>query len=120
MATEPSLERVEDRQRALLGGPHDDDTVLEVLAPFKTASTRGPDLRFPRPELRIVPGKLSGAPHIAQTRVESESVAALSRSGLPMATIYELYPEIGHRAIDQAVDLEQQLAENLGRHLRAA
>jgi uncharacterized protein (DUF433 family) len=119
LATEPSLERVEDSQRAL-GGRDDNDTVLEVLAPFQTESARGPDLVCPRPQLRIVPGKLGGSPHIARTRVESQSVAALTTSGLPTAKIYELYPDIDRPAIDQAIDLEDQLASNLGRHLRAA
>jgi uncharacterized protein (DUF433 family) len=119
LATEPSLERVEDNQRAL-GGRDANDTVLEVLAPFQTESARGPDLIRPRPQLRIVPGKLGGSPHIERTRVDSQSVGALTTSGLPTAKIYELYPDIGHPAIDQAIDLENQLASNLGRHLRAA
>ncbi len=119
LATEPSLERVDDGQRAL-GGQDTDDTVLEVLAPFETRGARGPDLMRPRPQLRIVPGKLGGSPHIAHTRVESQSIAALTASGLATAKVYELYPDIDRPAIDQAIDLEQQLASNLGRHLRAA
>lgn len=119
LTTEPSLERVEDSQRAL-GGRDEDDTILEVLAPFATGSARGPDLICPRPQLRIAPGKLGGSPHITRTRLESQSVAALTASGLPTAKIYELYPDIDRPAIDQAIDLEDQLATNLGRHLRAA
>lgn len=119
LATEPSLERADDGQRAL-GGAGPGDTVLEILAPFQTSSARGPDLTHPRPHLRIVPGKLGGSPHIAHTRVESQAVGALTASGLPVAKIYELYPDVDHPSIDQAIDLEQQLASNLGRELRAA
>ncbi len=119
LATEPSLERAEDGQRAL-GGTDVDETILEVLAPFQTSSTRGPDLVCPRPHLRIVPGKLGGSPHIERTRLESQAVGALTASGLPIAKIYRLYPDIDQMAIDQAIDLEQQLANNLGRNLRAA
>ncbi len=47
--------------------------VLDLVAPFSTAEgTRGPDLLRPRPELRILPGKVSGAPHIVSTRLERE------------------------------------------------
>ena len=94
MATEPSLERVEDRQRALLGGPHDDDTVLEVLARFKTGSTVALIFGFRAPSFGS--SQAASVPRIRRDCVESESVAALSRSGLPMATIYELYAERGH------------------------
>jgi uncharacterized protein (DUF433 family) len=119
IATEPSLERAEDNQR-VLGGTDHDDTILEILAPFQTSSGRGPDLVCPRPQLRIVPGKLGGSPHIQRTRVESQAVGALTASGLPTAKIYQLYPEVDHPALDQAIDLERQLAGNLGRELLAA
>ncbi len=119
IATHPSLERVDDSQR-VLGGSGPDGAVLDVLAPFHTTSARGPDLISPRPQLRIVPGKLGGSPHIEHTRVESQAIGALTASGLPTAKIYELYPTVDHPAIDQAIDLEQQLAGNLGRQLRAA
>jgi uncharacterized protein (DUF433 family) len=119
LTTEPSLERLADGQRAL-GGRHDQDTVLEVLAAFETRTARGPDLISPRPRLRIVPGRLGGSPHIVRTRVELQAVAAFAVSGLPMAKVYRLYPEIEHPAIDQAIDLERQLAGNLGRELRVA
>jgi hypothetical protein len=43
---------------------------------------KGPDLVRPKPELRIVPGKLSGSPHVAGTRVETTAIAALAKDGL--------------------------------------
>lgn len=119
LATEPSLERAADRQRALGEGTYS-DAVLDVLAPFETSRARGPDLVCPRPQLRIVPGKLGGSPHIQHTRLESQAIAALAFSGLPNAKIYCLYPDVDVRAIDQAIDLERQLADNLGRQLYAA
>lgn len=97
----------EARQRVL-------DGELDVLSPFPVADgLRGPDLVAPRPRLRIVPGKLGGSPHVVHTRVESQALAALADSGLPSAKIYRLYPDIEHSAIDDALDLERQLARNL-------
>jgi uncharacterized protein (DUF433 family) len=88
--------------------------MLDLIAPFASEEgLRGPDLSIPRPRLRIVPGKLGGSPHVAQTRLESQALGALAASGLPEAKIYRLYPDIGHEAIEDALDLERQLAENL-------
>ena len=95
------------RQRVL-------DDELDVLSPFPLADgLRGPDLVSPRPLLRIVPGKLGGSPHVVHTRLESQALGALADSGLPSAKIYRLYPDIDPPAIDEALDLERQLARNL-------
>ena len=100
------------RQRHM---PAIEGELLTVTLPFLTVEgSRGPDLNRPRPLLRIVPGKLGGAPHVAHTRVESEALAALASSGLPVATVYALYPSLSHGAIDEALSLERQLDENLG------
>jgi uncharacterized protein (DUF433 family) len=99
------------RQRALRAGEED---LLSVIAPFTAAEgSRGPDLHSPRPHLRIVPGKLGGSPHVVHTRLESQALGALATSGLSTAKIYRLYPAIEHEAIDDALDLELQLAQNL-------
>jgi uncharacterized protein (DUF433 family) len=99
------------RQRALPAGEED---LLSVIAPFPTAEgSRGPDLHAPRPRLRIVPGKLGGAPHVLRTRLESQALGALAASGLSSAKIYRLYPDVEPAAIDDALDLERQLAQNL-------
>lgn len=99
------------RQRALAAG---EEELLSVLDAFDAQEgMRGPDLRSPRPRLRIVPGKLGGSPHVAHTRLESQAVGALAQSGLPTAKIYRLYPEVDEAAIDDALDLERQLARNL-------
>ena len=63
--------------------------------------------------MRIVPGKLGGSPHVAHTRLESQALGALEASGLGTAKIYRLYPNIESQAIDDALDLERQLAQNL-------
>lgn len=104
--TEPHHES-DARQRIL-------DDELDVLSPFPSADgLRGPDLVAPRPRLRIVPGKLGGSPHVVHTRLESQALGALADSGLPSAKIYRLYPDIERPAIDEALDLERQLANNL-------
>jgi uncharacterized protein (DUF433 family) len=104
--TEPHHE-ADARQRIL-------DDELDVLSPFPLADgLHGPDLVAPRPLLRIVPGKLGGSPHVIHTRLESQALGALAESGLPSAKIYRLYPDIERPAIDEALDLEQQLARNL-------
>jgi uncharacterized protein (DUF433 family) len=110
--SEPDAE-VANRQRAL--SPNGDD-LLSATEPFQSQEgSRGPDLHSPRPRLRIVPGKLGGSPHVAHTRLESQALGALKHEGLPQAKIYRLYPDVERQAIDDALDLEQQLARNLGR-----
>lgn len=106
LATAPDAE-LPGRQRVL------DDDALNLIAPFSVGAARGPNLVAPRPQLRIVPGKLGGSPHVQNTRVESQALSALRDSGLPTATIYELYPSVSEPAIDEALDLETQLAKNL-------
>ena len=80
---------------------------------------QGPDLSMPRPRLGIVPGKLGGSPHVFHTRLESQALGALAASGLPQAKIYQLYPDVEPAAIEDALDLERQLAQNL-QHAAAA
>lgn len=118
VATDPHFEN-RQRQRVL----HSDEPVgdeLDVLAPFPTIrGARGPDLIAPRPQLRIVSGKLGGSPHVVHTRVESQALGALAESGLATAKIYRLYPDVPAAAIDDALDLERQLASNLNPRLAA-
>lgn len=103
---DPGFE-MDHRQRALAD-------LVNVMAPFHTAEgARGPDLHTPRPRLRIVPGKLGGAPHIAHTRLESQALGALAESGLARDKILRLYPDVDPESVDQALDLERQLTHNL-------
>lgn len=88
--------------------------LLDLVAPFSTAEgTSGPDLVAPRPELRIVPDKLSGSPHVVRTRLETRALAALVDDGLEVAAIHRLYPYVTPTQIEQALSLEAQLAANL-------
>jgi uncharacterized protein (DUF433 family) len=97
-----------------------DVDMLDLLAPFAShEGLQGPDLSAPRPRLRIVPGKLGGSPHVVHTRLESQALGALADSGLDQAKIYRLYPDVEPAAIEDALDLERQLARNL-RHAVAA
>jgi uncharacterized protein (DUF433 family) len=110
VSSQPDAEVV-NRQRALDAGGEE---LLSVTDPFwAREGSRGPDLKRPRPRLRIVPGKLGGSPHVAHTRLESQALGALATSGLSDAKIYQLYPQVEHDAIDDALDLERQLRENL-------
>ena len=87
-----------------------DAEVFEVLRPFDLGVDRaGPDLVRPRPRVRIVPGKLAGAPHVKDTRVETEALAALLTRGLNNFSISRLYPILDLEDVDDALDLERQL-----------
>jgi uncharacterized protein (DUF433 family) len=88
--------------------------LLDLIAPFTThEGLRGPDLYQPRAHLRIVPGKLSGSPHIIGTRVETRALAALCNDGYDARQVADLYPYLLAEQIDEALDLERQLEQNL-------
>lgn len=87
---------------------------LDLIEPFSTwEGTRGPNLQAPKPHLRIVPGKLSGSPHIVSTRIETIAISALRERGLDHEKIHQLYPVVAPVAIAEAIDLERQLRANL-------
>ena len=90
--------------------------ILDLIAPFTTIEgTRGPDLVRPRPDLRIVPGKVSGSPHVVNTRLETRALASLTADGFGVDGIHRLYPYVTAAQIEQALDLENQLIDNLRR-----
>lgn len=89
------------------------DTKVDLVRPFEAHGVRGPDLVRPRSSLRIVPGKLSGEPHVEETRIPTQMLAALSRRGLEPGQIVELYPPLDIENVQQALDLEVQLEHNL-------
>jgi len=94
--------------------------LLDLIAPFPTKEgLKGPDLVQPKPELRIVPGKLSGSPHVLDTRVETTALASLAAEGVDVEGIVRLYPFLSRSQITQALDLENQLAANLAVKLAA-
>jgi uncharacterized protein (DUF433 family) len=94
------------------------DDLIDLIRPFETeGGIRGPDLARPRPELRIVPGRLGGSPHVRGTRVETCALAALADDGFDTQRIHDLYPYLTVEQIGQAIDLERQLTENLTRQV---
>ena len=66
-------------------------------------------LLSPRPLVRIVPGKLSGAPHILATRVETQALHSLKLSGYDRESILALYPYLTRAAVRDALDLEDEI-----------
>lgn len=84
---------------------------LNLLTEYRVAGTWGPDLRVPKPGLRIVPGKLTGEPHVSQTRVATIQLWSLHQQGFDIARIERLYPVLMDRpgAIEQSISLEEQL-----------
>lgn len=89
-----------------LGGQLLLDTVVDLFAPFD----EGPDLRQPRPRLRIVPGKVAGEPHLVHSRLTTRTVGALADRGFTLKQIAALYPSEDPVALGEAVELERQLA----------
>ena len=83
---------------------------LDLLGPFECGHQRGPDLLRPRPNLRIIPGRVSGEPHLADSRITTQVAAALYRSIPDFEKIAELYPGLGVRSFEEAIELEQSLA----------
>lgn len=107
-----------DRLASPTTGQLADRDLLQPLSPFSTTEgLHGPDLVAPRPALRIVPGKLGGSPHVADTRIETRALAALREDGMTPERIRVLYPHLTEPQVAQALDLEDQLSRNL---LRAA
>ena len=83
---------------------------LDLLEPFDLADRNGPDLRRPRPNLRIVPGRVSGEPHLASSRITTLSAAASYRNLGDFDAMAELYPGFSVEAFRDAVDFERSLA----------
>lgn len=90
---------------------------LHLLVEYESDGRLGPNLKRPRDHLLILPGKLSGEPHIQGTRIGTAQVAALHRGGFSSADIATLYPVLSQepQAVDEAISLEQQLALNVRR-----
>lgn len=86
--------------------------VLDLLGPFDRSGLRGPDLRRPRAHLRIVPGKVSGEPHLQHSRLTTRSIASLAQRGYDADDIAVLYPDELPEGIREAIDLEAVLSAN--------
>lgn len=81
---------------------------LDLLAPFTLEDRRGPHLVTPKPHLRIVPAKVAGEPHVADSRITSRSLAALAGRGIGADRIGEMYG-LSQTIVTEAIDLEAQL-----------
>ena len=92
-----------DGQRPLAG-------MLDLLGPFECAGQRGPDLVRPRPNLRIIPGRVSIEPHLAGSRITTQVAAALHRNIADVEKIAALYPGFGARVFEEAIEFEHSLA----------
>ena len=94
-----------------LGGnialPH--EQAFGLLSPFQLGDLRGPDLRKPRPELRIVPARVAGEPHVAHTRITTQTLLAVADRGYSIERVAKMYG-ISTSAVGDALDLERVLA----------
>ena len=83
---------------------------LDLLGPFDGPIAKGPDLIRPRPLLRIIPGKVSGEPHLFDSRITTKTIAALHQRFGEVDKVAALYPHQQERAVVEAIDLERSLA----------
>ena len=83
---------------------------LDLLGPFEFGQQRGPDLLRPRPRLRIIPGKVSGEPHLAGSRITTQAAAALYEHIPDVARIADLYADMDPGIFEQAIEFERSLA----------
>ena len=74
----------------LIDGQYVERKLVNIVGPFDgLEGTKGPDLLWPRPTVQILPGKISGAPHIAGTRVPTQSIYALADREIGRASCRE-------------------------------
>ena len=92
-----------DGQQALPG-------TLDLLGPFAFGDQQGPDLLRPRPTLRIIPGRMSGEPHLAGSRITTQVAAALYESIPNVKQIASWYPGVGAAGFKDAIEFERSLA----------
>ncbi len=83
---------------------------LDLLGPFEFGGTSGPNLLRPRPNLRIIPGRVSGEPHLAGSRITTQVAAALHRKIPDVEKVAELYPGFDTCLFEEAIDFERSLA----------
>jgi uncharacterized protein (DUF433 family) len=86
--------------------------VLQLLAHGEGIPLNGGDPRVGLPS-RIIPGKLSGEPHVVDTRIPTKMLSTLRTRGLEVSAIIELYPRLTQENVEEAIALEVQLERNL-------
>lgn len=95
-------------------GQYLDRDLVDLIGPFEgLEGMRGPDLAWPRPTVQILPRKISGAPHVAGTRLSTQSIYALAGRGFDTERLAKIYPFIERRAFGDSIDLEEQLKTNV-------
>lgn len=100
----------------LVGGQYLDRELIDIIGPFEgLEGTRGPSLTHPRTNVRIAPGRISGAPHIEGTRLPTQSIYTLKQRGFTVEHLARLYPFASPEALCDSIDLEEQLESNLKR-----
>lgn len=85
------------------------DDHFGLTGPFDLSGMRGPDLIAPRPHLRIVPDKVAGEVHVADTRLTSLTLAAMVSRGFAREEVAEMYG-LETEVVVEAVDLEADLS----------
>ncbi len=86
------------------------DGMLDLLGPFECDGQSGPDLLRPRPNLRIIPGRVSGEAHLVGSRITTQVAAALHRKIADVEKIATLYPGFGASLFEEAIEFERSLA----------
>lgn len=98
----------------LVEGQYLERELVDIVGPFEgLEGTRGPDLAWPRSTVQILPGKISGAPHIAGTRLPTQSIYALADRGLSVERLGKIYPFVSPQSLQESIDLELQLKKNV-------
>lgn len=99
----------------LSDGQYLNPELVNIIGPFEgLEGAKGPDLLWPRATVQILPRKISGAPHIAGTRLPTQSIFALKDRGFSLEQIARIYPFASTQALEESIDLEEQLAFNVG------
>ena len=104
---------VEAKPLQVVEGQYLERELVDLIGPFEgLEGTRGPDLAWPRPTVQILPRKISGAPHIAGTRLPTQSLSALAERGFTVDLLAEIYPFVSRDSLGDSIDLEKQLQQN--------
>lgn len=97
----------------LSDGQYLNPEIVNIVGTFEgLEGTKGPDLLWPRPTVQILPRKISGAPHIAGTRLQTQSIHALRDRGFSVDQLAGIYPFASPDSLQDSIDLEQQLERN--------
>ena len=83
-----------------------DSQNIDLLDAF---DQKGPNLVKPSERLRITPGRLSGEPYIAGTRLSTLSIKALADDGYRASAIARMY-DVDEKGVAEAIHFEQTMA----------